>query len=329
VIVGGYVIGSGVMAAGGPFSFARLVLDGTPWSTLTYTYFEPNQLHGFTIWVALLPALAAVTKLGQHSSTPSLSGRYRLYYWMGLILALVLAAVLSDRLIAYEYLVVGGIVGAVSRWNLSRPQPPIGRAVRVIGLVMLVIGVWSASEYGRTFLPQHGPAAEGDSTSAAASDVVGDRFVAYVVSNPNNALYAVDSASERTFPFRSVNALFASIGVDSPIWLGEAEAAEPSRLLEEIYRSDRLTTYSAPGYLFLDAGWGGIVLFGAFGAAIGATFQRLRRGALWAFLLYPLLFVGVLDSFRILYWPLTRCVVPAIALVLVARSVRRVAPVSR
>jgi hypothetical protein len=56
----------------------------------------------------------------------------------------------------------------------------------------------------------------------------------------------------------------------------------------------------------MDLSWGGILICFWFGLLLGAVHYRFAAGELWALLIYPLLFVGVLDSWRIFYWSESR-----------------------
>jgi hypothetical protein len=75
----------------------------------------------------------------------------------------------------------------------------------------------------------------------------------------------------------------------------------------------------------MDLGWGGALILFWCGLLMGAVFDRFCRGELWACLLYPLLFVGLLDSFRIFYWSESRMLAPAALLFLVAAAASRLA----
>jgi hypothetical protein len=78
-----------------------------------------------------------------------------------------------------------------------------------------------------------------------------------------------------------------------------------------------------PGSAFMDLGWPGAILLFWFGAGIGAVFARFRRGELWALLVYPLCVVGILDSYRVMYWSRTQMVVPVLAIVVLMGSMYR------
>jgi hypothetical protein len=140
-------------------------------------------------------------------------------------------------------------------------------------------------------------------------------------------MYAVDHLESRQYVFNSLSAAFTASGLDSddtPI-VGPGNA-ERTALLNDLYPDDNpLTTFSLPGVAFADVGWGGIVLLFWLGAAIGAVHARFRHGELWAILVYALCVVGILDSFRILYWGRTEMVVPTVAIMLLMTRVYRVA----
>jgi hypothetical protein len=194
-------------------------------------------------------------------------------------------------------------------------------------VLLALAGVtWFATEYGRTFLPRYA-----DTGDAPSSFGVGlDQLLAYVVANLNNGMYAVDHAREFTFPFHTLNGVVTTFGLDTPKTpiFGTA-LVETDRLLRNIYPEGSFTTVSLPGYAFMELGWGGAVLMYWLGAFVGTVYARFRAGELWAVLIYPLVAVGVIDSFRILYWPQSRMLIAAGVIAMVVSRVPRRVTASR
>jgi oligosaccharide repeat unit polymerase len=227
---------------------------------------------------------------------------------IGFLNAALLAVTQSERLALYEFVVpvVVTVVGARIATRETIPRRRVATLAAV--LIIVVAGSWFVSEYGRTYLSRYG-----DATSAPSSaQVASDQLLAYVVTNVNNGLYTVDHARQFSFPLYTLNGFLTPFGFDSPAtpFLGPA-SSEASRLLDEIYPTSPFTTFSLPGYAFLELGWGGIVLMCWLGAFVGLTYSRLRAGEVWAVLVYPLVVVGLLDSFRIFYWTESRAMIAA------------------
>jgi hypothetical protein len=140
-------------------------------------------------------------------------------------------------------------------------------------------------------------------------------------------MYAIDHTRTRSYFLSNLSAAVTTLGWernDAPV-VGPGNA-ELDRQLSELYPlNNPLTTFSLPGYAFMDLGWPAALVLFWFGAGIGAVFERFRRGELWALLVYPLCVVGILDSYRVMYWPRTEMVVPTVAIIMLMGSVYRAA----
>jgi hypothetical protein len=310
------IIGLGMAKAGGPAALLEQIRAGVAWSNLAEEYFISSRIQGLTIWVQLnagVGVLATLGRLVDGGRTP-LSRWFLVALTLGFLLSVLQAFVLSDRLATYEYIVAGA--AAFIGYRLYTKQPLMSRAVlsRVAIVIALMTLLWAAGEYGRTYLARYGPAltdANGNpierTDDPSASDVAGDRLIAYLVTSPNNAMYAVDHFENFSVFYRTFKGAFTTLQLDShksPI-VGPA-IIEPARLLDEFYSTPEYTVFSFPGYAYMDLSWGGILICLWFGLVVGAIHYRFASGELWALLIYPFLFVGVLDSWRIFYWSESR-----------------------
>jgi hypothetical protein len=316
------ILVSGLVKAGGPVAFAEQVGSGVSWSRLADQYFIPSRVQGLTVWVQLNAGVGVLATLGRLMDEGR-TGRSRWFVIAlvsGFVLSVFQSFALSDRLATNEYVVASAV--AFVGYRLYRGQPLLTGAVvgRVLAVVALLTLIWVGGEYGRTYLARYGPAlvdAEGNRIHAdgepAARNVTGERLLAYIVTGPNNAMYAVDHFEHYTYVYRTFKGVFTTASLDS----GDAPLFGPgikeqTTLLNEFYRTPEYTVYSFPGYAYMDLSWGGILICFWFGLLIGAVYYRFAAGELWALLIYPFLFVGVLDSWRIFYWSESRmltCVV--------------------
>jgi hypothetical protein len=312
--------------AGGVGSIVGQLLAGVPMSYLTDVYFLPARITGITTWIHCNTAVAPLATLGWMLS--SRNGHavtfFRGAFVIGSMNAVLLAFTQGERLTLYEFALAAALTFLCARIATSERVRETRRVVGVTALtVALAGGAWFATEYGRTFLPRY--AETGGAPSAFG--VAWDQAITYVVTNLNNGMYAVDHAHEFTFPFHTLNGVVTTFGLDSPDapYFGVA-ISQSNRLLDDIYPGPQFTTFSLPGYAYMELGWGGAVLMYWFGALVGIVHARLRAGEVWAVLIYPLFVVGVVDSFRIMYWPLTRMLIAGGVIAIVVTRMSRHAP---
>jgi oligosaccharide repeat unit polymerase len=315
--------------AGGFGSLVGQLLGGVPVSYLTESYFIPARISGLTTWVHFNTAVAPLATLGWMLA--SRNGQRTTLFRVAIALAfgnaVLLAVTQSERLGLYEFIVAVALTYLCAR---SATGEGVRQSRRIVGVILLLLGLaaaaWFITEYGRTFLPRY----VNTIGAPSASGVALDQLIAYVITNLNNGMYAVDHAREFTFPFHSLHGLMTTFGLDTPSTpIFGAAVNETNRLLRNIYPAGSFTTFSLPGYAFMELGWGGAVLLFWFGALVGIVHARFRAGELWAILIYPLVAVGVIDSFRILYWPQSRLLIAAGAIAIVVSRVRRPVPASR
>ena len=240
--------------------------------------------------------------------------------------ALVNGLFIQERIAIFEFVIAASVAGVSYSRLIGRPLSLPRVARRGVVVLALLLAAWLIGEYGRTYLPRYGPGAVNVSAHhASVTQTAFDQLSAYVLSNPNNALYAVDHTPSPSYVYWTMNGAVTTLGLDQPSapFFGTT-LAEVNREYFELYGSHGpFTTFSLPGYAFLDLSWVGLGLMFWLGVICGVCYARFRAGSSWALFLYPLLFVGIVDSYRILYWTQSRMLVPAVLLVFVARRVGR------
>jgi hypothetical protein len=309
--------------AGGIDALVGKVLSGVPMAYLTTDYFIPARITGLTTWVHFNTAVAPLATLGWMLS--SRNGASVTFFRSILVIAFLNAVLIaftqSERLGLYEFIVAAAVTFLGARLATHEHARQTRRVVGVAAVIIALAGVaWFTTEYGRTYQPRYG-----ETIGAPSSfGVAWDQLITYVVTNLNNGMYAVDHAQVFTFPLYTLNGVLNTFGLDSlgTPYIGTG-IAETGRLIASIYPTGAFTTFSLPGYAFLELGWGGLILVYWFGAIVGIVYARLRAGELWAILIYPLVVVGVIDSFRTMYWSQSRLLIPVIVIAFVVAQTPR------
>jgi positive regulator of sigma E activity len=330
-----YLLAAGTIRFGGLPALLDYVAKGGSLEGLSMNYFEPVRKSGVTVWVHALVAVGPLTTVGV-----SVARDRRVIRLLagigaaGFVLATLISFAFAERLIAFGYVVASVVawvgVRAASR-RARRSAGPAKTVLRIVLAIALVAGLWMGGEFSRAYLTDRqttGPIGVGD--LSASTPLATERFLAYVATSINNGMYAVSNADQRGLVYSTGSAAVTALGLEhgaAPI-VGPS-AGERAALLWEIFPyHNPLTTFSMPGDVFMDIGWVGPALIFWFGVAASAVYARFRRGELWAVLVYPVVAVGVLDSYRILYWTHTEMVVPVVvfaAVVLPLYRARRVA----
>jgi hypothetical protein len=248
------------------------------------------------------------------------------HLWFGfLVVAGVRGVLLSERLALIEYVAASAMV------VLRTVELTPARRRRLAAVpVVAVLGVWAvfvATESVRSY-----------ASSSRASDVGvleygTTRLLSYYSLAANNSSILLFTESwDDVPPFFTVDALWAA-----PV-VGEQLQSVVSRNPAVAYRT-ALGTYGNPefnspgGYLapFVDFGLplGTFVVLG-FGLVMGALYRSYLWGRSVGLLLYPAMWVGLLELPRIVYFTNGRVALPVVALLIVSRRaglVTRPAPV--
>jgi len=324
-----YVLAAGTQRAGGVTALLSAIENGETWSRLATNYFRPARIALVTVWLHLVVAaapLSAVTAVVAKDRNTRARALWILA--LGFVITIVISFAFAERLFAFAYIVSAGVASAAARRTLHQGGPKLRgrRLLRFVLFGVLIVAFWLTSEISRTYLATRDSSAPvGVGDVSAGTPLAAERFLAYVITSTNNGMYAVDHFKSRSYAFSTLSVAFTTLGWDgenAPI-VGPG-TVETSKLLRELYPFDNpLTTFSLPGDAFMDLGWASAIVLFWFGAGIGVVFTRFRSGELWALFVYPLCVVGILDSYRLMYWSRTEMVVPTLAIVVLMGSIRR------
>jgi len=313
----------GMGRAGGPGAIVSALFGGGP--SRVSDALQSARIQGLTVWVHLSFACAPIGTLGaliaRERGLPTWP--YKRILVVGLVVALLNGLLFDERLAVFEY-VVAASVTAAGVYALRGARLLNGRRlVWAIALLALLVTVWQVGEYRRTYLPRYGTNVENVSTNHPSASRLGfDQLAAYLLASPDNGMYAVDGYRAQTYAFWSLHGFMTTFLLDSKetpvIGHGIAEVDETLRAI--YYPNGPFTTFSLPGYAFLDLSWAGLGLLFWFGVMCGVVHRRFVAGEIWAVLVYPFVFVGVIDSYRTMYWSESRVLVPAVLIALTCRA---------
>jgi oligosaccharide repeat unit polymerase len=321
ITVGTLLLGMG--RAGGPGAILSALFGGS--TTRVSDALQSARIQGLTVWVHVSFACATLGTLGaliaRYRGLPTRP--YKRIFVVGLVVALLNGLLLDERLDVFEY-IVAAFVTAAGFHALRGARLLNGpRLVRGLALLALLVAVWQIGEYRRTYVARYGPNVENVPTNHPSASRLGfDQFAAYVLSSPNNGMYAVDHYRSQTYAFWSLNGLMTTFLLDSketPV-IGNGLAEIDQTLQTIYYPNGPFTTFSLPGYAFLDLSWAGLGVLFWFGVMCGVVHRRFVAGETWAVLIYPFVFVGVIDSYRTMYWMQSRVLVPVVLIALTCRA---------
>jgi hypothetical protein len=328
-----YVLFAGAQRAGGVSALLDSVQGGAAWGDLAEAYFKPARVALVTVWLHLIVAAAPLSVVtASVTRDRSVRRRQLAILALGFVLALLISFAFAERLVVFAY-----TVSAAAAWGATRsargatPLRLLG-ARRLLGVALVALllsALWVFSEISRTYLASRDEARPvGVADVEAGTPLAAQTFLAYVTTSANNGMYAVDHVNTHAYIRSSLAAVVSALGWDgsdtAPV-VGRGNAAA-NQVLHELYPyNNPLTTFSMPGEVFMDLGWSGAIVVFWFGAALGVVFARFRRGELWALCAYPLCLVGILDSYRIVFWTSTNMVVPLLGIAWVLGRAYRLA----
>lgn len=292
--------GIGVHRAGGPDVLLRRIFSAIGVVPL------------YLVKQELLRPVAGVTTL-VHLAVPavafaalwwSLSRPHRTSFWpLAIIISLSLGAVLRAALIAERLALMEiAIPLLIIALFMRRKRSAFVVAVIPGVAILAVYGLFTLTEALRSWI-----VLGNQNESIWAFGFF--RLAGYYAQALNSTVYIVTQELALETPFYFSLRWFWDYPLFSDhLWTystlaGTDPAAVTGRILSAPALNPEFTTFSTPGYLFLDFGWAGLGVAAGLGAAIQKLYDRVQRGSWRALLLYACLFVGVLEFPRILYWP--------------------------
>lgn len=241
------------------------------------------------------------------------------------LLGLARAFFLTERLALIEVVVPLAVLAAAGlRQQRHRPGSQWLPFAPVLAVPALV-AVFGLFEYSRSWVFFR------TRTTSTFPEFVLDRLAGYYATAYNNgAIQLVHTPDDGRLPYSSLEALWTApvvaqldvyqrlTGLDAP--------TEYAVLLEQHGTPE----FNNPGGLAVpltDFGLaGGLLAFLVAGLLVGLAYRSFRNGSPTGLLLYPVVFTGLLEMPRYLYWTQGRVVPPVLALVVTAVLVHRAGP---
>ncbi|WP_234835059.1 O-antigen polymerase [Mycolicibacterium stellerae] len=313
------------------FGFAIVRAGLNPFD-LTSTYGEGLGIRDI---VGTIPGVTTLTQFGIAAVVVSAIlltkafSRIELYKLLAVVvLASLRAFYFDERLAILELVVPITVVVAASlsvkqgwRRRVLRFMPPVG--------LVAVIAIFGLFEYSRswTYFRTH--------TSESYLDFVLSRFAGYYATALNNGHLVLQHLDwPNRLPYDTIEAFWAAPGIEqADLYVrlgGHAEPynrGTPSSLYDSmLYQFGSPEFNNQSGYVgpFIDYGVvGGLIYFLVVGLIAGYLYRRFCRGDAFGLMFYPVVFVGLLEMPRYLYWAQGRTTYAWFGLLIVALLVSK------
>lgn len=230
-----------------------------------------------------------------------------------LVLGLLRAYLLTERLALLELVVPLLAIGAV-RWRQRHRGSWWVPFAPALALPLLLV-IFGAFEYSRSWVFYR------TRTTLSFPQFVVNRLAGYYATSYNNgALQLAHNNTGSRLPYSSIEALWTAPGVAQFQLYHRLTGQNGPDLLNTVLAQYGNPEFNNPGGLavpLLDFGpLGGLVFFLVAGVFIGLAYRGWRSGHPVGLLVYPVLFTGLLELPRYLYWTQGR-VFPALVFLLV------------
>jgi oligosaccharide repeat unit polymerase len=285
--------------------------------------------------VGTIPGVTTLTQFGIAAVVVSsilltkAFSRIELYKLISLVVLAALRAFYFDERLAILELVVP--ITVVVAANMSVRQGWHRRVLRFmppVGLVV-VIAIFGLFEYSRswTYFRTH--------TSESYLDFVLSRFAGYYATAMNNGHLVLQHLDwPNRLPYDTIEAFWVAPGIEQAdlyVRLGghiePYDRDTPTSLYDSmLYQFGSPEFNNQSGYVgpFIDYGVvGGLLYFFAVGLISGYLYRRFCRGDAFGLMFYPVVFVGLLEMPRYLYWVQGRTTYAWIGLLVVALLVSK------
>jgi hypothetical protein len=245
-----------------------------------------------------------------------ISGR-RQVVWRRMALVVGLAVVrgffLTERLAIIEIAVPLLLLLAVQRQRLG----DVRAALAPVAALPLLVVVFGLFEYSRSWTFFR------DRTTATYPEFVLDRLAGYYATAYNNGAAQIqDGGFSGRLPYFVLEAFWTAPGVGSLGLYDRLAGGSAVDAYAEVLEQRANPEFNNPCGLcspLVDLGTsGGLLWLLVAGVLVGLCWSGFRTGAPWALVSYPVVFLGLLELPRYLYWTQGRLVPAAVALAIVA-----------
>lgn len=275
-----------------------------------------------------IPGVTTLTQVGLVSvliSALLIAGRPARRHWIRLVVVLALAVprafLLTERLALLELLVPVVVVAALRLAQTAGAR----RAVALVPVLALpfVMVVFAAFEYSRSWVFFR------ERSSGGFVQFAVERLVGYYATALNNgALEMTYNRFPGRWPYETAAAFWTAPGIGTlNLW----STLDGGRDNAQAYL-DILTEHGTPEFNnssglaapFVDLGTvGGMIYLAAAGVVLGLLYRAFRESSAIGLLLYPIVFLGVVELPRYLVWSQGRVFPSLVAAVVIAMVMRR------
>ncbi|MCW2529029.1 MAG: hypothetical protein JWM76_3889 [Pseudonocardiales bacterium] len=229
------------------------------------------------------------------------------------ILGLLRAYLLTERLAVLELVVPLIAVGAA--WLRQRPRRGNWLPFLPVFALPLLLVIFGAFEYSRSWVFYR------TRTTLSFPEFIVNRLAGYYATSYNNgALQLAQPADPHRLPYSSIEAFWTAPGISQLDLYHRLTGQNGSDLLNTVLNQHGNPEFNNPGGLSVPAvdfgPVGGVVFFLVVGLIIGLAYSSWRAARPVGLLVYPVMFTGLLELPRYLYWTQGR-VFPAFVFLLV------------
>jgi hypothetical protein len=319
-----------VLTVLGYLALVAVAVDaGVNWADLG-AVFGPEGLSGAEVEgrVDTIPGITTLTQFGLAAvvvsalllcQQPSVAEAVKLALVVGL--ALPRAFLFTERLALLELAVP--VVAIVAARFATRPRGR--RVVRLVPVVAapVLFAVFALFEYTRSWTFYRA------TTEAGFPRFAAERLAGYYTTALNNGqLELLHTAAPQRWPYTTVEAVWTAPGM-SHLNLHELLSGGPDPdyvAMLTRYANPEFNNASGLAPPFVDFGtFGGLLYFLVIGIVAGLLYRGMRESCPAGMLLYPVLFVGLLELPRYLHWAQGRSLPAYLALGTLAVLLHRVA----
>lgn len=311
--------------------FAVAVRNGLSLSLVADVILHPDAGTSFDLKEEIFTTIPGLTTCVQFGIGAVLLGAWlwsrgnkHVVPWLVIVLAIafVRAVVASERLALLELIVPLAVV--VLRMKFMGQAMRISRQWLVRALPLLAIGgllvFFGAAEYSRSWQFYQ-------DTFKTFPEYATWRLAGYYTTSLNNGAMALETREPLPIPYHSLHQFWSFPLIKrTPLAYDRLTGIEPGDELEQMLTLHGTMELNNEGGLFLpalDFGLFGFVIFwSCYGFLAGRLYRGFLAGSLGGTLLYPIVFVSLLDVPRVLYLPSSRTF-PTLALLLTILVVHR------
>jgi hypothetical protein len=275
---------------------------------------------GVTTLTQFGPVTVVCLILLRRMGTGMRTGRYLLAVF---VLALVRNFVYAERLAVLEVAIPAFVIWLVLPVRPGKRRPALTLLPIWAPIALLIF--FGSFEYFRSYSSEY---YRDQYAGRSYADFTMTRVGAYYATGANNGVLAMRSDTrDKPIPYYTIAGLWNFPLVMAITPYERLAGTSVGRDYEQTLDARANPEFNNTGAMLLpvfDFGLTGAVAFWlVVGAAIGWAFQRFREGDVRGLLLYPVLFIGILECGLILYWPTGRALPSIVAALVLAGSLHR------